>query len=193
VKIDVRISQKEANALFKKREGKPRSTKITPPLFSEHDIQKAFFQWVNIAKNQYPELNLMYSIPNGGKRNIQTAIKLKAEGVKSGVPDVALPIMRGGFIGLFIEFKKPKETLTENQKNFIEKAIKEKNALAVAFSFEQAKAITENFLNGQFCAASAAISLMQAGMTLADHFYNVATPKCEIGYASQEKTATALF
>lgn len=70
---------------------------------SEHDTQKAFFSW--IAKQRIPDIDLMHATPNGGHRNIVTATKLKAEGVKAGVPDVSWPVARGGFIGLAIEFK----------------------------------------------------------------------------------------
>jgi hypothetical protein len=48
---------------------------------------------------------LIYHIPNGGHRHINVAIKLKEQGVKAGVPDLKLPMARGGFFGLYIEFK----------------------------------------------------------------------------------------
>ena len=35
-----------------------------------------------------------------------TAARLKAEGVKSGVPDLHLAAMRGGYGGLYVEMKK---------------------------------------------------------------------------------------
>lgn len=70
---------------------------------SEHQMQSAFFAWA--AKQRIPEIDLMHATPNGGHRHIATANKLKAEGVKPGVPDVSWPVARGGFIGLAIEFK----------------------------------------------------------------------------------------
>jgi hypothetical protein len=55
---------------------------------------------------RYPEVfALIYHIPNGGHRHINVAIKLKEQGVKAGVPDLKLPMARGGFFGLYIEFK----------------------------------------------------------------------------------------
>ena len=67
-----------------------------------------------------PELGLLYAIPNGGKRAIKTAIALKAQGVKSGVPDMCLPVARGGYHGLYIELKRQKGgVVSETQKSWI--------------------------------------------------------------------------
>lgn len=51
-------------------------------------------------------LNKIFAIPNGGARNIVTAVNLKKEGVKKGVPDLFLPLPKGKYHGLFIEMKK---------------------------------------------------------------------------------------
>lgn len=48
----------------------------------------------------------LFHIPNGGARSIQTAARLKAEGVKAGVPDLFLPVASGGYHGLFVEMKR---------------------------------------------------------------------------------------
>lgn len=49
--------------------------------------------------------DLIYHVPNGGHRHKLVAIKLKGQGVKAGVPDLVLPMARGGYFGLYIEFK----------------------------------------------------------------------------------------
>jgi hypothetical protein len=69
---------------------------------SEHQEQIALFQWAAY----HPELRWMHAIPNGGKRTIGVARKMKAEGVKSGVPDIFLPIPKNGYHGLYIEMKR---------------------------------------------------------------------------------------
>lgn len=83
---------------------------ITPESLSqantEHAHQVALFAWAALTAPQYPELQLMFAIPNGGKRDKITASNLKAEGVKAGTPDIFLPVARGGFHGLFIELKR---------------------------------------------------------------------------------------
>lgn len=50
----------------------------------------------------------MYHIPNGGSRSKAEAGRFRAEGVKSGVPDICLPAARGGYHGLYIELKRVK-------------------------------------------------------------------------------------
>jgi hypothetical protein len=75
---------------------------------TEHDEQVNLMQWAAHATCAHPELHLLYAIPNGGQRHKVTAAKLKAEGVKSGVPDLHLPVPRGTFAGLYIELKRRK-------------------------------------------------------------------------------------
>jgi VRR-NUC domain len=74
----------------------------------EHEEQCSLITWATLQSKTVPELNLLFAIPNGGNRNIVTAVKLKKEGVRPGVPDLNLPVPRGLFHGLFIEMKKPK-------------------------------------------------------------------------------------
>lgn len=85
---------------------------------SEHVEQVTLFKWVSAVSGMLPELLLLFAIPNGGKRHIGTARKLKAEGVRAGVFDLLLPVPRGEFCGLFIEMKVGKNKLTEAQAEF---------------------------------------------------------------------------
>lgn len=54
--------------------------------------------------------------PNGGMRSKATAGKLKAEGVKAGVPDII--VMGPGGRAVFIELKAQRNTLTPDQTDF---------------------------------------------------------------------------
>ena len=86
---------------------------------TEHMHQVSLFKWANMQAATMPELALMFAIPNGGQRNIIVATRLKAEGVKSGVPDIFLPVARGGAHGLFIELKTEKGKPSGNQREWI--------------------------------------------------------------------------
>lgn len=80
--------------------------KFKAPCASEHREQVALMQWVEWMLPRWPELDLLFAIPNGGDRNEIVAAKLTAEGVKKGVPDLMLPVARGPYHGLFLEMKR---------------------------------------------------------------------------------------
>ena len=74
---------------------------------TEAQEQEWLFQWAGAMQRlRWPELELMHHIPNGGSRNRIEAARLKAQGVKSGVPDIFLPVARNGRHGLYIELKR---------------------------------------------------------------------------------------
>lgn len=73
---------------------------------TEQIEQMALIRWAEYEKGAHPELKLLLHIPNGGTRSKAEAGKFKAMGVKSGVPDLFLPVARGGFHGLWIELKR---------------------------------------------------------------------------------------
>ena len=66
---------------------------------SESDEQRAVIEYCD-ARN-IP----VFHIPNGGYRNKGEAARLKAQGVRPGVPDLCIPVARGGFHSLYIEMK----------------------------------------------------------------------------------------
>lgn len=72
----------------------------------EHTEAIRLMDVVGIHLNLCAPLALLYHIPNGGWRKKGVAKKLKAEGVKPGVPDYCLPVARQGFHGLYIELKR---------------------------------------------------------------------------------------
>lgn len=88
----------------------------------EHRLQKSCVEWFNAAYPKYAKG--LFAVPNGGRRDVVTAKRLKDEGVLAGVADLILSISRGGFNMLCIEMKTPKGRQSENQKkwqSFIEK------------------------------------------------------------------------
>jgi len=106
---------------------------------TEHDEQVKLFQWAKLQSSKHPHLSMMFAIPNGGQRNIVTATKLKAEGVKSGVPDIFLAFPSQGFHGLFIEMKSSKGRLSENQVEWKDKLLANEYDWRVCYSFSEAQ------------------------------------------------------
>jgi hypothetical protein len=89
------------------------------PRAVEHEIQVAVMRWATQAEAAHPSLRWLHAIPNGGQRHIAVAAKLKAEGVKRGVPDLCLPVPRGTFHGLYLELKAPGGKATEEQHDWL--------------------------------------------------------------------------
>lgn len=72
---------------------------------TEEEEQTAVMHWATMAAGRWPELRMLFHIPNGGKRTKTEAARFRAAGVRSGVPDLFLPCARGGYHGLWIEMK----------------------------------------------------------------------------------------
>lgn len=48
----------------------------------------------------------IFSVPNGGKRNFNEAIRLKQQGCSPGIPDLIIPCSKQGYHSLYIELKR---------------------------------------------------------------------------------------
>jgi hypothetical protein len=114
---------------------------------SEHDEQAALFQWAAMQQSVYPALEMLYAIPNGGHRHQATAARLKAEGVKAGVWDVALDVARGDWHGLRIEMKFGKNKLTTEQLRWKARYRCYGYKTAVCYSWLEAVAVIEEYLH----------------------------------------------
>lgn len=87
---------------FKPKQFKPRVARAKP-VDREGMEQAALMRELELTMPEVAEL--IYHVPNGGHRHKATAAKLKGQGVKAGIPDLVLPMARGGYFGLYIEFK----------------------------------------------------------------------------------------
>ena len=114
---------------------------------TEHALQSAVMKWAALSRCQYPELDLLFAIPNGGKRHPAVAKKLKAEGVKAGVPDLFLPVARGGWHGLFIELKVGRNKLSEAQEKWHQWLDDEQYKVAICRSFDEVVNEIAEYLN----------------------------------------------
>lgn len=83
---------------------------------NESILQQSCVKWFRL---QYPKLTgLLFSVPNGSKRDRITASILKAEGTVAGVSDLILLIPKKGYATLCIEMKYGKNTQSDNQKEW---------------------------------------------------------------------------
>lgn len=135
---------------------------------SEHGQQVAIFMWAALPEiaQQFPALEYMFAIPNGGLRDRITASRLKAEGVKDGVPDIFLPapmkiqnqdtkwISWTNCCGLFIEMKRPATQtqkagrLSDAQGVFATYLTHVGYVVATCYGFEEARAVIVAYMAG---------------------------------------------
>ena len=120
--------------------------RVTVYASSEHDEQKALMDWAALHMGRYPELALLFAIPNGGKRDAATAVRLQAEGVKPGVPDVCLPIARQGWHGLFIELKWGRNKPSEYQLDWLERLTAQGYLAIVCWGWQEAVEAVKEYL-----------------------------------------------
>jgi hypothetical protein len=113
----------------------------------EHEHQVALVAWARIAQLSRPELGLLFAIPNGGGRDKRTAGRLKAEGVRAGVPDLCLAVARGAWHGLFVEMKSATGTLSAEQLWWAEQLAGQGYAVITCRGFDEAKAAIERYLD----------------------------------------------
>jgi hypothetical protein len=129
----------------------------------EHKEQVKLFEWADETVSVLPDLEMMYAVPNGSHKSMAQAVKFKREGLRSGVPDVALDSPVGSFHGLRIEMKSPgadgdsalglkrKEPgkLKDGQANWLVRLHAKGYAVAVCWTFEQARNVVQRYLAGK--------------------------------------------
>lgn len=70
-----------------------------PRVPTEHEEQREFVSWF---RRTHPGVRI-FAVPNGGRRGMAEAARLKVEGVSAGVPDLYVPAWH-----LWIEMKRVK-------------------------------------------------------------------------------------
>jgi len=121
--------------------------KLQENKMNEHQEQVNFIQWCNRNIKKYPELKLIFAIPNGGHRHKAVASKLKLEGVKAGVPDLLFPVSRHNKHGLFIEMKSIKGQISFTQKEWIINLQKQNYKVVVAYGHKEAQHFILQYLS----------------------------------------------
>ena len=92
-----------------------------PRKCTQHEAKEMqyLFDWVTMQEKRYPELELLYHIPNERKDQFER-MRLGRQGVRRGVPDLCLPVAKRGFHGLYIELKAGKNKATKHQDEWLE-------------------------------------------------------------------------
>jgi hypothetical protein len=119
----------------------------------EDGIQAALIQYCNRKGGDYAKI---FAIPNGGKRRLLEAVRLKKSGVRAGVSDLFLPVPKNGFHGFFIELKtkkgesgaKSNGKISDDQKDFLLQTQKKGYLSKVAHGFSEARTYIDEYLNG---------------------------------------------
>lgn len=112
------------------------------PSDEEHRIQCACIKWYRL---QYPKMwHNLFSVPNGGRRDIVTGAKLKAEGALAGVADLILLKSNRFYGALLIEMKTAKGRQSDLQKEWENRITQDGYKYVVCRSLDDfIKAITE--------------------------------------------------
>jgi hypothetical protein len=122
----------------------------------EHDHQVFVIDWCNImARGKYPMLKYIYAVPNGARVARSTANKLKAEGMKAGVPDLCLPYPKYSkkdkevYHGLYIEMKSrdTRGALSQDQKDWLEYLDSVGYKTAIAWTGDEARQVIKEYLD----------------------------------------------
>lgn len=118
--------------------------KKVPARHHESQLQQACVRWFRV---QYPKLaRCLFSIPNEGKRGRANSMRMKAEGMVAGVPDLFLTVPAKPYHGLFIEMKWGDNKPTANQVEFMREADHMGYKTVVVWSFEQFENAIKTYL-----------------------------------------------
>ncbi len=115
---------------------------------TESQHQSNIIKWSQqpTVRRKYPELKLLFHIPNGGRRDPIEGRHLKQQGVKRGVPDLCLPVPKGEHHGLFIEMKTEIGRVSEYQKWWLSQLTEKGYQCAVCRGWEEAVKCLEDYL-----------------------------------------------
>ena len=120
-------------------------------------IQKHLIEWWAYSCRRFDcEEDELYAVPNGEKRDIVTGARLKAQGVRRGVPDLQLDVPKFGkylgkeFHGLRLELKKPDGRVSPEQSKVLNRLRRRGHCSVVAYSYEAGCAALIQYCSGQW-------------------------------------------
>lgn len=114
----------------------PRAKAPAAP--SEASQQATLFELLALLATRDPRAALAFHVPNGGARDARTGARLKAQGVKPGVPDIILPCPALGHTGLAVELKRKGGSLERAQERWLDALEGQGWRCVVAWSWQDA-------------------------------------------------------
>lgn len=121
---------------------------------SEAQEQCKLIKWADkcVQMKIHPELSMLYTVPNGGRRDKAKAAHLKRQGVRAGVPDLCLAVPKGKYHGLYIELKVGNNKTSEHQDKWLQNLSRCGYAVKVCYGSTSAKQAIEKYLKlGDCC------------------------------------------
>ena len=119
-------------------------------VLNEDVMQMQVFQWAAYEMGKYPQLALMYHIPNEGKRSLPGGYKMKLKGLKPGVPDICLPVPKTYYGALYIELKMPDGRHTAAQSEYMQALRDAGNYVKTCRSVDDAIKTITDYMNEKF-------------------------------------------
>lgn len=129
------------------------------PAINEHEEQSKVISWAEAMSYNIPELAALHAIPNQNillskvksqARRYQVINYSKAEGLKNGVPDLHLPVARGGYHSLYIEMKVKNNKASDSQEEWAERLSDLGNLVIYCWSAQDAIQVLADYLNGVY-------------------------------------------
>jgi hypothetical protein len=112
----------------------------------EHRMQTQVVEWADLQGRAVPALACLYAVPNAAVRNKGQAGWMIDEGMRTGVPDLVLPVARGGFHALYIEMKRKPNGISANQQKWIDRLRAQGNRVEVCWSADEAILLLRTYL-----------------------------------------------
>lgn len=131
---------------------------MTAPIPTEEAEQRALIQWADRTRlprgcgSAFTVGHYLLAVANGGARHKAEGGKLKAQGVRPGVPDLLFALPQRGrmaYAGLWIELKRQKGgSVSPSQREWHERLTQAGYAVVVARGWEEAVQQIRDYLEG---------------------------------------------
>jgi hypothetical protein len=79
-------------------------------------MQATVIQWAWLQAPSLIAIAALFAVPNGARTSESVAVRLKKEGMRAGLPDLALPVPAAGFAGLWVEMKTTDGSVSKDQR-----------------------------------------------------------------------------